>query len=453
MKKYIVYLLLVSVVVLGTAFKILDEKTYCYADGSRVCYNEKEQTFNYEKDASLVIYVKTQQQKDYLITSLAQEIIDYNLTLDIQLKPSVSAWEATHELDADIFYTQENEAAMIYKELMSIDPLFSEMLSTDGIEHFASLINREGVRFVPSSYDGLLFVYNETLLESLGFDTTNKDDKNRVSGLSQWQDALALSTLWRAKRPNSSINSIFPFTLAEPWQFYPFLTAGGWQMFSSNDAQDPGFDSPEFYEALMFVDEIFNSKLTLDEQDELTWRFEEALINEDSLFSIATDWLDYEAIATTNNQEYTYSAFLDHKQTPLTPLVRLDGLVIKKNPYPTLSHRIFQLLTDDENTRILLDSTDDNLVIAKDKIDNFDIEDKRKEKIQAYMYSVSEPLVAIENNPQILGWDYYLEGHVHKIILEVFNKNLTIQQAQEQLVSDYAQWYAQQNQQSEASDE
>jgi hypothetical protein len=453
MKKIILYLVFVSVVVIGSSWKILDDKTYCYADGTRVCYNQKEQTFNLEKDASLTIYLKTEQQKEYLLTALAQDIVDYNITLDIKIDSSVSAWEAINELNADIFYTQENEAAMIYSDLMSMESVFTDELSFEGIDHFASLINREGIRFVPNSYEGLLFVYNETLLDNLGFDITQKDDKNRVVGLSQWNDALQLSKQWKEERPNASITSVFPFTVAEPWQFYPFLTAGGWHMFSSDNASQPGFDSPEFYNALVFVDEIFNSKLTFNEQDELAWRFEEALINEDSLFSIATDWLDWEAISLTNNQEYSYSAFLDHMENPLTPLVRVDGLVIKDNPFPTWSHRIFELLTSDENTQLLLDTTSENLVIAKDKLDSFEMDAKRKEKIQAYMYSVSEPLVALENNSQILGWDYYLEGHVHKIILEVFNKNITIEQAQQQLVEDYNSWYNINNQKIDGTNE
>lgn len=444
MKKIILYILFVSVVVVGFGWKLVSDWKHCEADGTQVCYNKKKQTFTLENNASLTIYLKTQEQKDYLLSALARDIVDYNLNLDIHIDPSISAWEAIHELNADVFYTQENEAAMIYDELMPMEQEFSDRLSLEGIGHFAALINREGMRFVPSSYEGLLFVYNETLLESLGFDTS-KDDKNRIVGLSEWEDVISLAKRWGEEKPATSIASIFPFTLAEPWQFYPFLTAGGWHMFSSNKASEPGFDSVEFYNALVFINEIFNSKLSLNEQNELTWRFEDALLKKDSLFSLATDWLDLDAVAQTNNQEYSYSAFLDYKDTPLTPLVRVNGLVIKKNNYPSLSNRIFEILTRDQNTQILLESSKENLVIASDRIDNFEIEEKRKEKIEAYMYSVSEPLVAIENNPQILAWDYYLEGRVHNVILEMFNKSITIEQAQQKLIDDYEVWYNQKN--------
>lgn len=453
MKKIILYIVFVSVVVVSSGWIILSERTYCEADGTQVCYDKKNRKFNLENNASLTIYLKNQEQKDYLLSALARDIVDYNLTLDIKVDSSVSAWEVTHELNADIFYTQENEAAMIFNELMIIDSEFADRLSFAGIEHFASLVNMNGIRFVPNSYEGLLFVYNETLLEDLGFDTNNKDDKNRIVGLSEWEDAIELSKLWKEERPDGSIASIFPFTVAEPWQFYPFLTAGGWHMFSSNEASDPGFDTIEFFNALVFVDEIFASKLTFDEQDELAWRFEDALLKKDSLFSLATEWLDWEAISQVNEQEYSYSAFLDYNDIPLTPLVRVNGLVVKDNSYPSLSHRIFEVLTRDQNTQVLLESTKDNLVIAKDKLELFEIDEKRKEKIQAYMYSVSEPLVALENNPQILGWEYYLEGHVHTIILDVFNKKITIEQAQQQLIEDYKIWYSQNNKKVVGSDE
>ena len=69
------------------------------------------------------------------------------------------------------------------------------------------------------------------------------------------------------------------------------------------------------------------------------------------------------------------------------------------------------------------------------------------------MYSVSEPLVALEDNPQILGWEYYLEGRVHAIILDVFSKNITIEQAQLKLVEDYKIWYDQNNQKVDGNNE
>jgi hypothetical protein len=290
-----------------------------------------------------------------------------------------------------------------------------------------------------------LFAYNETLLESLGFDVNDLDEKNRLNSLNDWQEIMDLLEKWSQERPDAKITSIFPFTVSEPWQLYAFLTAGKWQMFDSMDVSDPGFLSTDFYHSLIFMKDMFDKEWYFNNLDEKTWNYEQALINKESLFSIATEWMDWEDIAQFTNQEFSYSAFPSNGTTQLTPLVRVDGLVIKENDYPSLSHRIISILQGLENMQVLIDTFDANYVVAHDEFDKLNLSEKQAEKSLAYSYSVSEPLLALEENPSLLGWDFYLQGHVFEVLIQLFNDEITVEEAQLDLVDSYELWYNQHN--------
>ncbi len=449
MKKIYITISVVLVAILGVGTKIYVDSQVCRADGTRVCFDVETGAFILEANASLTLYLKTQEQKQWLLEQLKDDIANYNISLEIEIMDELTAWEATYQIDADVFYTQKQDAAMIFDDLLVIDPMISDRISLDGLEHFVDVINMDGFRFLPTTYQGLLFVYNETLLEQLGFDVSNKDEKNRIKQLSDWEDLIKLNEQWQQDKPvvnGRHLTSVFPFTVSEPWQFYAFLTSSGWQMFEDLDASDPDFLSTDFYHSLLFIDKLFNTSWDLSEQNNSRWRYERALINMEAPFSVAPEWLDWDEVSLYNNQIYRYSAFPSNQSVELTPLVKVGGLVIRNNEFPSLSHRIFSLLSSHDNMQTLIDSTTCNLAIPINQLDQYELTESRKERIKAFSYSVSEPLIALENNPDILGWDFYLQGRVHQVILQVFEKEITIEQAQKQLVEDYQQWYIQHNQ-------
>ena len=443
-KTYILYSL-VSLLVLSGTVIVTDHYKACVADGETVCFDQETNRFIVEENAELTVYVKNKEQKEYLLMKLTRDIVDYNLQINVEVYPEVTAWDAVHTLDGDIFYIQQLEAAMIHDQLMEIDERIVNLRSSLGINHLTKMINYEKAVFLPTFYEGLLFAYNETLLESLGFDVNDLDEKNRLNSLNDWQEIMDLLEKWSQERPDAKITSIFPFTVSEPWQLYAFLTAGKWQMFDSMDVSDPGFLSTDFYHSLIFMKDMFDKEWYFNNLDEKTWNYEQALINKESLFSIATEWMDWEDIAQYTNQEFSYSAFPSNGTTQLTPLVRVDGLVIKENDYPSLSHRIVSILQGLENMQILIDTYDANYVVAHDEFDKLNLSEKQAEKSLAYSYSVSEPLLALEENPSLLGWDFYLQGHVFEVLMQLFNDEITVEEAQLDLVDSYELWYNQHN--------
>lgn len=443
-KLYVVYSLMSLVVISGTAALINHYKP-CVADGNTVCFDEETNTFSLEENAELTVYVKNSEQQDYLYMKMTRDIVDYNLKLNVEVNPEISAWDAVFELDADIFYIQQLEAAMMHDYLMEMDNRIVSQRSSTGIEHITSMINFNKTVFLPTTYEGLLFAYNKTLLEELGFDIQDVDEKNRLNALNDWQEIVDLLQQWKLERPNSSITSVFPFTVSEPWQLYAFLTAGDWHMFDSMDVSDPGFLSLDFYHSLTFIKDLFEEEWYFNGLDEKTWNYEQALINKEALFSIATEWLNWDDIAKHTNQEFGYSAFPSNESIQLSPLVRVNGLVIKENDYPSLSHKVVSILNGLDSMQLLNDTTDEDIVVAHDEFEQLTMEQKEKEKSLAYSYSVSEPLLALENNPTMLGWDFYLQGHVFEVLMKLFDNEITVEEAQLELVESYELWYNQYN--------
>lgn len=418
----------------------------CVANGKVVCFDEKTQLYTIEEDAKLIVYVKNNQQRSYLLNNIDKLIEDASYQLKVEVQPTLKAWDAMFEHDVDIFYTQQEEAAMIVEELMEIQMDYAAVRSQVGIEHLSQTINSVKNVFMPISYEGLLFTYNQTLLEELGFDVNQVDDKNRVVELNNWEAIIDLTNAWHTESPHDHLNSIFPFNIAESWQFYPFLTAGGWQMFSERDITSAGFESEAFLESLRFLKEVFETSWYFKDAQQHIWNYENALINDETLFSLTSTWMNWEEIASIKQQEYSYSAFPDYEEHTLTPLVKVEGLVVKDNPYPSLSHAVISLLNSLDNVQVLLDSSDEDLVIAHDEFEHLKMSDKRQEKALAYSYSVVEPLLALDANPKILGWDFYLQGHVFEIVHEIYEQNLSIEAGQAALVEAYQLWYNQNNQ-------
>ncbi len=445
MKKLFVVYSLISLVVLSGTVAVVNYYKPCVADGNTVCFDEETNIFVLEENAELTVYVKNNEQREYLYVKMTRDIVDYNIKLNVEVIPEVSAWDAVHKLEADIFYIQQLEAAMMHDHLMEMDKRIVSQRSSNGIEHITSMINFNETVFLPTTYEGLLFAYNKTLLEELGFDIHDVDEKNRLNAFNDWQEIVELLQQWKQERPDSSITSVFPFTVSEPWQLYAFLTAGDWHMFDSMDVSNPGFLSLDFYHSLTFIKELFEEEWYFNGLDEKTWNYEQALINKESLFSIATEWMNWDDIAEHTNQEFSYSAFPSNESIQLSPLVRVGGLVIKENDFPSLSHKVVSILNGLDSIQLLSDTADVNVVVAHDEFEQLTMKQKQAEKSLAFSYGVSEPLLALADNPTMLGWDFYLQGHVFEVLIQLFDNEITVEEAQLELVESYELWYNQHN--------
>jgi len=95
--------------------------------------------------------------------------------------------------------------------------------------------------------------------------------------------------------------------------------------------------------------------------------------------------------------------------------------------------------------QILHDSTSLNLVVGLDELTQVNFDHVNHQKSLAYSYSDVQPLVALEENPEVLGWDFYLQGDMFEVVLRLFEEKITTEQAQAELVELYNTWYNQYN--------
>lgn len=415
----------------------------CHLNGKQVCFNIETQRFETEKQGQLTIFLQNNEQRDYLLSQIRDQIYQQQLRLIIRTVDEITAWDAVMENNVDIFYIQKDQAAMIVDQLMPISEVIVDQLFLEGLDHFLSVINDRNFVFIPYTYSGSLFVYNKTLLTQLGIDVETVDKLNRPVELSDWTQIMELSNQYYSKVPTINrkpLQALFPLTIDEPWQFYPFLTAGGWQMFENFDASKPTFLSTDFFHSLLFIEKLGQVNWDLTKTKNYSWRYEKTLLTNTAPLGIETEWMNLASYAQRTNQEFIYTAYPTYNNKQLTPLVNIKGLVAKKNKYPSLTNEIIRILTQFDAMQLMLDSSEEALVIPVSMLDQFEIDPIKKQKSLAYAYSVSEPLVALPNNPSIRGWDFYLQGNHVDVIKQVFDQTLSPTEAQLILIERYQEW-------------
>jgi ABC-type glycerol-3-phosphate transport system substrate-binding protein len=420
---------------------------FCRLDGNTVCYDTKNENFKVENRSKITMALPSKAIQDWFIDQFYQSHPGHTVNFDFRIIENLSAQQAL-DLGVDIFYTDTHQAALLYDYLVPFDSRIDSEKSTDGISQFTEIINMNEILFRPFSYQGLLFVYNKTMLENLGYDVGSLTESNLPLSLSRWEDLIEIAKLWKSK-PNvynkKEIQIIFPFTFEEKWQFYPFLTAGEWHMFSDNDATQPGFENEKFLESLNFIADI--GKVTWDHNaiPKDSWLYDKMINQQISPFGMAGPWMFTEQIEELNDVDYIFSAFPTYKDHQLTPLVIVTGLVALKNDAPSLTQEILRILSKTEATQIALDSTKKVLVIPRDHLADFEMSENRRQMSLAYTYSEIEPMVALPENTAKLGFDFYLEADFMDILKSVFRQELTPLEAQQQFIRLYESWLSENN--------
>ncbi len=436
MKKYIWLIVFVVVFASITVTMALLNRKCTLGDG-RVCYNEEVGRYEIEDNAKLSVMVSQQSVADWLTTYFQEDITSGKLTLDFVVQQEVTAWDAVNQSVADVILIQQDQAAMIFDRFLPVDNQLIIKYLIDDIPQFHSLINEETPLWIPQTIDGLLFIYNKTMLDELGINTEQRNEFNLPEQLASWeaiselnQSILEEDILFKSKR----IQSAFPLTFQEKWQFYPFLTASGWQMLESNKSSDPGFDSIELFSSLnylMWMEKMFGSA---------SWQYEKVISEFISPFGVASPWMFVTEIEAMYEVDFVYAAYPSYQGNVMTPLARVAGYAVMDNAYPSASMAVLDALLSDEIVKLQLENKETSIVISPQRRGDFELTDNQKDHMIAYDYSVSEPLVALENNPSVRAWEFYMEGHVTEIIQLMIQGNISVEEAQIQLIKKYEEW-------------
>jgi ABC-type glycerol-3-phosphate transport system substrate-binding protein len=420
---------------------------FCRMDGLTVCYDANNEFFKVESRSKITIALPSKAMQDWFLDQFYQTHPGHTVNFDFRIIENLSAQQAL-DLGVDIFYTDTHQAALLFDRLTPFDSRFGNEASTEGIDQFTEVINMEDVLFRPFSYQGLLFVYNKTMLETLGYDVSTVTDTNLPQIFSRWEDLIELARGWKSASQiydQKEINIVFPLTFEEKWQFYPFLTAGDWHMFEDNDATQAGFDKESFLASLTFLEKMGEVTWDYSAQPKDDWLYEKVINEQIAPFGMAGPWMFVEQIEELKSVDYVFSAFPTFQDNQLKPLVIVTGLVALKNEAPSLTQEILRILSLPQSTQSALDTTNKILVIARDQLDNFQMSDNRRQMSLAFTYSEIEPIVALPQHTAKLGFDFYLEADFMNILKSVYKKELTPMEAQLQFIDLYQSWLSENN--------
>ncbi|MDP2814645.1 MAG: hypothetical protein Q8N92_09385, partial [Erysipelotrichaceae bacterium] len=216
MRKWMFLFVIAVITVIGSSYVYSSyvRGDFCRVDGETVCYDAENEFFKVEERSKITIALPSVAMQDWFLDQFYQAHPGHTVNFDFRIIENLSAQQAL-DLGVDIFYTDTHQAALLYDRLEPYDLRIASEKSTEGIAKFTEVINSNEVLFRPFSYQGLLFVYNKTMLESLGYDLSQITESNLPTVFSRWEDLMELANQWKnqpAIYNEKEVDVVFPLT-------------------------------------------------------------------------------------------------------------------------------------------------------------------------------------------------------------------------------------------------
>jgi len=353
----------------------------------------------------------------------------------------------------DVFFAIDGEVPRNEAHLLAFDEHLASKVQSNSIDTFYNSANRNNQTvYAPMTYDGMAFIWNKTMLETLGLDTTDADGDNLADAFDTWEEIFALAQDWQTDRPvykDKNLNVVFPMTLENQWSDYHHLTSMGWEIFKDNDPLNPGYDDPKLAEGMQFILDAKEAKISVEESgivtpaESMIWRWDDVLNNELSPFGLVGTWMDVEAAQETTGSEFVISALPTYKGNNQTPFVKTKGYVISAyTQYRSAANALVDLLYSDAGFQAMVD----NSSYAPSLVDNTTIApDMEDDGVQAsfsngFKYNYPEPQLTLPNAPAVKAMDVYY-SFISDAEKAVYSGDSSIEDAITKLVSDSDAWY------------
>ncbi|QIK87006.1 ABC transporter substrate-binding protein [Erysipelothrix sp. HDW6B] len=178
--------------------------------------------------------------------------------------------------------------------------------------------------------------------------------------------------------------------------------------------------------------------------EELTWQYEKAFYENRALFTIINDFDMAAQYEESTGQKYVYAPFPSYQDHRLSPMAETDGYVVSKDvQYPSAAAEVIRILRSPEAVSIHNTSTGKIPVYHKTYIDELKIEDRHtKERIFAYNTSDTPPVMALDNNPNVLARTLYSEVDIMQPLRDLYNGKIDVKKAQEEIQKLADEWIA-----------
>jgi len=397
----------------------------CDADGEHICYVNREDVFKIEEDASLKVQVETEALGEYLVNTWDKLHPKHKGSIEYVVKSPLSLAELLDDLETDIVVTSIHYGAFVLDKMRDMGDVYKKEVLVKSPKRMQGAINLNGSYFTPNSVSGWTFVYNKTLAESLDLDLTDSDGNGLPDDFDSFEKIFELDVDVKYK---------FPITFVDQYSFYPFLTSGKWELNFTNEGMDPGFKHPEFLKGLDLIVDF--RKLDMGSSDELTWKYDRALENGETLFSMVSDFM---VPHLELDDEIVYAPFPTYHENPLTPLGFVDGYMVSEEVmYPSAAAEVLRILRDAKAAQVY--KSDKTFVYHKKFVDDLKVDDVILQKILAYNYTTVDPVIVLEDYPQIMARDVFYEADFMPVLKDLYDNKITQEEAQKQFIESYNKW-------------
>lgn len=421
-------------------------------DGSTVCFDEELGHYAIEEGAELVVGVDNDAFGNAIVAlwdaahpELAGKVTFANNGSQGQTDALA---QQTTEYSADVFMAIDGEVSRNLTHLMPLDSRIASSVSANAVESFFKAGNTtEAVVYAPMTYDGMSFVWNETMLSTLGYDVTDANGDNLPDAFDTWEEIFALATEWQSARPTykeKSVNIVFPMSLGEVWSGYMALTSAGWEIFPEGDATKPGYDDPKFAEGLKFILAAKEAQVSINEDGSVTdaagmgWRWDDVINNESAPFGLVGTWMDVAGASKTTGSTYKLSVLPTYNGNQLTPFVKTKGFVMNTyTEYKSAATELMRLIYSKEGFDAMVSGTSyaPSLVEGSELTPSLVAGGVQEQMMSAFKYNYPEPASTLPNNPLKKGMDSAYYPFMGTTIQNVYDGTKTIEEAVAELIT------------------
>ncbi|CAM3746596.1 ABC transporter substrate-binding protein [Erysipelothrix urinaevulpis] len=435
----------------------------CSLDGESVCYNKDKEQFQIEDGAKLIVQVENKELGQYLQETWDKEHPEHKGAIKTNVQKPLSVKELSQGFPYDIMVTSQNNAAYFINDMQNLGNTLGSVVGSKIPIQLQDAINIKGYYFVQNSIDGWFFVYNETLLEEMGFDLTISEGVGLPDALESWELIFENSDKILEKS-----KYVFPLTFSDQNSFYPFLTGGRWGLNFTNRGSVPGFDSREFREGLHLISEFTNHDYyKLDEKKEkekpqkpdeaseneeveeeiiepkklLPWLYEEAFYKRETPFTMLHSSMKYEQRFEKSEDVYKVSPFPTYKNHHLSPMGEVNGYMVRGDvEFPSASAEVLRILRSPEALKQYKSADGKTLIYNRSNFDDLDFEETDLRKILSYNYSDTPSVLALDNNPNKLARSLYDEVDIMDILEKLYLNELTVEETQKEINERAQAW-------------
>lgn len=324
-------------------------------------------------------------------------------------------------------------------------------------------INQLDNFYLPAFYDGMVFSWNETILNELDISTEDTDGDNLPDAIDTWEKIFAIAEDMPADdRPEIDVPEndetytmyeLFPISLDEVWSGYSSLTAGGWKLFPDGDYTEPGFDSDEFEKGLEFIKEFSESNMSVDETgsqkaaDEMAWRWDSYLDGAYPMSLVGT-WQDVDGSEEETGFDFRFSVMPTYEGEDLHPFTKTKGFVINGyTPYPEEAQRVMEWLYTDTTFESMINNSA-YLPALQEDADIFpEIDDENKEEFSIAMDNNHfEPSATLPNNYDVRAMSVLYNNDLNAYFKEVWDGDRSPADTRQAIADDAEAWIEANNQ-------